>query len=49
MENPLTTPDASGETLGDAILAAFGCLILAPCAYFGIVLMLISLAESAPK
>lgn len=49
MKNPLTTPDQSGETLGEAILAAVGCLILAPAAYFGIVLMLISVAESAPK
>lgn len=40
MKNPLTTPDASGETLGEALLAAVGCLILAPAAWFGIFLLI---------
>jgi hypothetical protein len=40
MKNPLTTPDASGETLGEAILAGIGCFILLPAAYYGIMAML---------
>lgn len=39
MKNPLTTPDQSGETLGDALLAAVGCLFLLPLAYLGLALM----------
>lgn len=49
MKNPLTTPDASGETLGEAILAAVGCLILAPLAYGGIVLMITAFCLEMPR
>lgn len=49
MKNPLNTPDANGETLGEALLAAVGCLFLAPLAYGGIVLMITSLCLEMPQ
>lgn len=41
MCNPLTTPDASGETLGDAILAALAMLAAIP-AVVGVIWLAVS-------
>lgn len=49
MKNLLNTPDASGETLGEALLAAVGCLILAPLAYGGIILMITHFCLEMPQ
>lgn len=36
------SPGANEESIGDALLAALGCLILAPAAFFGLILAVAS-------